>query len=261
MLSRSFIFCLLFLAVSLPVQAKQDCRTMGATVQENEYQHLTYITREDPNAVKKCLEKELGGNRWEKKDGVDTLIVFCPSRKGSPDMKAAEVELAVQKRQESLKFLSSIQPKAANSNVDSYSFLAQQTGRSKQEADVLREKYAKLGYFRYIKTADGRQMSEGEIIGERHKKRLGISDSDSGSNSADDKKKQRAELKEKIKEAKKRGDMAEMMRLASEGQQFAGKESDKVYEQSWQLMESQYPEMLQASYPVRFTYMPELCIP
>ena len=221
-----------------------------------------YLTKEDLNTVKKCLEKELGGNRWEKKDGVDTLIVFCPSRKGSPDMKAAEVELAVQKRQESLKFLSSIQPKGADSNVDSYSFLAQQTGRSKQEADVLREKYAKLGYFRYIKTADGRQVSEGEIIGERHKKRLGITDSGSAS-AADkaDKKKQRAELKEKIKEAKKRGDMAEMMRLASEGQQFAGKESEKAYEQSWQLMESQYPELLQASYPVRFTYMPEVCIP
>jgi len=228
----------------------------------NEYHHLEYLTKEDVNTVKKCLEKELGGNRWEKKDGVDALIVFCPSRKGSPDMKAAEVELAVQKRQESLKALSSIQPKAANPNVDSYSFLAQQTGRSKQEADVLREKYAKLGYFRYIKTADGRQMSEGELIGERHKKRLGITDP--GPASADDKadkKKQRAELKEKIKEAKKRGDMAEMMRLASEGQQFAGKESEKTYEQSWQLMESQYPEMLQASYPVRFTYMAELCIP
>ena len=260
MLSRCFICCLLLLGVSLPVQANQDCRTMGATVQENEYQHLTYITREDPNAVKKCLEKELGGKRWEKKDGADTLIAFCPSRKGSPDMKVAEVQLAVQQRQESLKFLASMQPKGGY-NGDSYSFLAAQTGRTKQDADVLREKYAKLGYFRYIKTADGRQVSEAELIGERHKKRLGITDSGSAP-SADkaDKKKQRAELKEKIKEAKKRGDMAEMMRLASEGQQFAGKESEKAYEQSWQLMESQYPELLQASYPVRFTYMPGLCI-
>jgi hypothetical protein len=68
-----------------------------------------------------------------------------------------------------------------------------------------------------------------------------------------------------MKEAKKRGDLGEVMRLAAEAQQTdarASKAADPTpayQKQAWQLHESAYAELLAAAYWSRI-YVSNLCI-
>ncbi len=218
-----------------------------------------WLTKDGVDVVQGHFWKVSGNSKkhWEKDaEGRDTLAIYCSIQGGGGDMNAVMVEGKGRgvKEAEGGKFY--------------FSNLASRTGHTQQEADVLYQKYSRLGYFRSVSDPDheGQEISEDRLINRRIEKQLGlgvqpISKKSEGSEQ------DKAELKRKITEAKKRGDMNALMRLAQEGQKMAapdtarandfGRRTDK---QAWTLLESAYPELAEVTYTTRVTFQSCPCL-
>lgn len=149
---------------------------------------------------------------------------------------------------------------------DLFQELARASGHSRQEADVLAGRYATLAgaYFRQVPKEGGGWESEETAILRKHRRQLGFQDSGSRQvqPAGDDQsaKAKVTDLKARIKDAKKRGDMAEVMRLAAEAQQTApgAKAAEQTAaidrdtkQQAWLLAESSFSELSTAAYRSR----------
>jgi hypothetical protein len=153
-----------------------------------------------------------------------------------------------------------------------YQELARASGHTKQEADVLAGRYATLAgaYYRQVPKEGGGWESESVAITRKHQKQLGIQDPSPppsmrpGGDSA-----AASDLKARMQAAKKRGDTAEMMRLAGEAQNMAAGASKAaepaqamdrdVKRNAWRIAESSYTELLTAAYWSRI-YLSGMCM-
>jgi hypothetical protein len=219
-----------------------------------------WLTKDGADVVKGHFWKVSGNSRkhWEKDaEGRDTLVIYCSIQGGGGDMNAVMV--------------SGKGPgvKEAEGGKSYFSNLASRSGHSQQEADVLYQKYSRLGYFRSVTDPDheGQEVDESTLIVRRIEKRLGLGAQPTISKKSEGSEQARADLKRKIKEAKMRGDMNELMRLAQEGQKMAAPEisqatqiSKRTDEQTWTLYESAYPELVEVTYATRVAFLNCPCL-
>lgn len=258
MLLRFYICCFLLVVASLPAHAQSDpaCLSQDSVPEMADNPSHGWLSREAPEAVKARFEKRADNDKrhW---DG-DTLVISCAV--GGPpayDMPAVRVEGM------------GAGVSTATGDKAYYSDLARRTGHTQQEADVLYNKYAQLhgAYFRTVPDGRGSQASEETVILKRHEKQLGIEPPAAPSGPSGDSKQRGAELKKKMEAAKKRGDMNEMMRLAGEAQQLSAPAAagaaavmKKTDQQTWSLLESSFPELIQAAYRTRITRLTCPCL-
>ena len=262
-LSASSLSCsLLFLFASMGLCAEDPpCLNPNNSVPATVAQYKNeWLTKDGVDVVKGHFWKVSGNSKkhWEKDtEGRDTLVIYCSIQGGGSDMDAVMV--------------SGKGPgvKEAEGGKFYFSNLASRTGHTQQEADVLYEKYSGLGYFRSVSDPDheGQEISENGLIFRRIEKRLGLGVQPSVSKKSEGSEQALADLKMKIKEAKKRGDMNELMRLAQEGQKMAAPViaqandfSKRTDEQTWTLLENAYPELAEVTYATRVTYLSCPCL-
>jgi hypothetical protein len=216
-----------------------------------------WLSRSAPDEIRAHLAKLAPGARWE----GETLSYTC-MMEGQP---YRERGLTVS---------------GAGAGVEAtrqvfYSRLAAASGHTSEEGEELARKYAALGaaYFRRVRDEKGRELDEDQLILRRHEQKLGIvrpTEADLGvdGKTKQDQKARAAELKEKIKAAKARGDMAEVMRLAGEAQSMSApmaEKAQKVQErtdrQTWDLFQSAYPDLAKAAFKTRIAFGQISCLP
>jgi len=253
-------FFILFFIAGTPAHAeKQNCLPMGS-VKESPYNNDDFLSRESAENIKAILMKMSSYGLKKRLDGDSIIIVACPSE----DYPSEDVLLLTVSGGDD-EIEGEIEGEGVAFSWEYFTDLAAKTGHTKQEADTLYKKYARLkGSFRYVMDEKtGKTYPESKIIWESHKKRLGIGKQTlSSANNADYKKKADA-LKKRIDAAEAKGDMSEMMKLAAEAQQLnapvykeTGEMMENVSKQTWQLLESVYPDLLQAIYPTSIKLNP-----
>jgi hypothetical protein len=243
----------LLLLPALQVRAEDPpCLPPGSVPELASNPSHGWLSKSGPAEVKRHLETIAGkkpgdGTLWE----GDTLKMSCAIQGPAYQMTAATVTGG------------GPGPSAVTSGATDFQALAQRSGHTPQEADVLARRYQGLAgrYFRSVPDGQGGQVNEETLIVRRHEKALGITPptaSDMGD--AGDLKARAQVIKQKIADAKKRGDTAEMMRLASEAQQLASPAmaraeavQKRTDAQAWALLESALPELMDASYATRIT--------
>lgn len=251
-----FLGCLL-LVLPLAVSAQSDppCLPLDS-VPVTPGTSGIWLTHEGGDAVKAHFWK-LAGNARKRWDGA-SLIIACEI--GGPparDMTAVVVESG------------GANELTAKFTREYIANLAKNTGHSPQEADVLYNKYAQLSGARYRQVPDdkGGLTNESALIFKRHEKQLGIGAPAAPAQPPGDAKQRAAALKQKMKAAKKRGDMAEMMRLAAEAQDMSApmaaqtmavtKQTDQ---QVWALLQSASSDLAQAAFRTQISGVPGPCL-
>ncbi|MHB8874878.1 MAG: hypothetical protein ACYC8T_14410 [Myxococcaceae bacterium] len=245
---RSVVGLSLAAFIASPAQAgeRPSCFA-GEAVPEMPDKPHNWLSKDSAADIRKHFEKLTGSNRWEK----GTLIMPCAVQGEAHDRPAVTVEGAGE------------DPPPPGGLLPTFTVLAQNSGHTLKEAEALAKKYEQLrgSFYRYVPDERGQYVSESQLIHERHKKRLGIVEPELTKVPADDRaaKKERAKaLKVKIKAAKERGDIEEMMRLAGEAQNMsapgvamAKEVTATANKQGWALMESVYPDLMSARYRTR----------
>lgn len=255
------ICCFVFLATPLPALAQEDppCLNPNNTILvKADDPSKGWLTRDGADVVKTRIWKVAGGarKRW---DG-GSLIINC-SIGGGEAYEMTAVTVAGNGRDSSV----------APLGKDFYSNLATRTGHTQQEADVLWGRYSKLsGFYRIVPDPDGEGtwISEDALIQRRIVRQLGGRGAGPASLAGNANREQRvAELKKAIEAAKKRGDRAELMRLATEGQQLAAPQvaaanqvSKQTDQQAWKQLELAYPELAKAAWPTMVTRSSAACV-
>ncbi len=254
-----YICCLLLLTACLPRIALSDptCAPAGSVLETpGNYLH-GWLSKLGPDQAKAYVEglARGEGKHWE----GDTLIIKCKIEdEESIDISAASVEGAGPDIPD------------GTFNKDFFAGLAERTGHSKQEADVLYKKYAQLKgtYYRQVPDGNGGMVNESTAIFNRHKRDIDTSGVERSAGSQQDKQKQAEALKKKILAAQAKGDMNEMMRLAAEIQQMnapvmeqTAKLNQSADQQQWQMLEGAYGELAQAAYRSKITIFNGACLP
>ncbi len=257
MFYRHCLYCLLCLTAWLPVCGWADplCVPQGSVPELPDNPSHGWLTRQDADQTRAYLQQFAAGeSRWE----GGALIVRCEIEGSeSNDMTVAHVESAG--------------PPMPGVGFDKKYFtdLAQRTGHTDQEADVLYNKYTRLQgvYFRQVPDGQGGFMSEGQAIFDRHKAQAPSAPAPPSAGERQSKEMQAKALKEKIKAAQARGDMQEMMRLAAEAQQLnapmmaqAERINQGAADEQWRMLENAYGELAQAAYRVRVTPAFSACL-
>src|SRR5512134_365837 len=213
-----------------------------------------YLSKSGADDVKRHVAKVAGKGTW---NGT-TYVMPCGVQGPEIEMSAASVETG-----------------GAGAQTDAWNKqffvdLAKRTGHTKQEADVLGGKYAKLAgaFYRHVPDGNGGTVTEETLILKRHQKKVGIAETEASAEGVSEDLEKRAKaLEAKLMAAQKRGDAAEMMRLAAEAQSLstganekATKVMRKTDQQTWQLLESAYSELAEAAYRTRIKIHPCPCI-
>ena len=214
----------------------------------------TYLSKSGADDVKRHFAKVAGKGTWN----GNTYVMPCGVQGPEIEMSAASVETGG----------AGAQTDAWNKQF--FADLAKKTGHTKQEADVLGGKYAKLAgaLYRHVPDGNGGAVTEDTLILKRHQKEFGIVETEAGAKDASEDLEKRAKaLKAKLMAAQQRGDTAEMMRLAAEAQSMSTGASEKATKrmrktdhQTWQLLESAYPELAEAAYRTQIKILSCPCI-
>jgi hypothetical protein len=254
-----YMCCLLILTAFLPRIALSDppCAPAGSVLEIPDNFLHGWLSKLGPDQAKAYVETlaQGEGKRWE----GDTLIITCKVENEEPvDISAASVEGAGPDI-----------PDGAFTK-DYFAGLAARTGHSKQEADVLYKKYARLkgAFYRQVPDGNGSMVNESTAIFNRHKRDIDTSGVEKAAGSQQDKQKQAEALKKKILAAQAKGDMNEMMRLAAEVQQMnapvmeqTAKMNRSADQQQWQMLEGAYAELAQVTYRSKITIFNGACLP
>jgi hypothetical protein len=216
-----------------------------------------WLSRSAPDEIRAYVVKVVRAARWE----GDTLSYTC-SMEGQPYRE------------------SGLTVSGAGAGIEAtrqvlFSRLAAASGHTSEEGEELKRKFAVVvtSFFRRVRDEKGRELGEDQLILRRHEQKLGIvrpTEADLGvdAKTKQDQKARGAELKEKIKAAKARGDMAEVMRLAGEAQSMSApmaEKAQKVQErtdrQTWDLLQSAYPDLARAAFKTRIAFGQISCLP
>jgi hypothetical protein len=217
---------------------------------------------------------------WLAKDGGDAVRTYLSKVMDSQDWRGAELYRGcVQWKQGCMVARlegagapgAAAQPASAR-RASYFQDLAARSGHSKQEADVLASRYATLAgaFYRQVPDGKGGWESEEAAIVRKHRHQLGIDDARAGgpglATQAGSEQRGR-DLQARAKEAKKRGDMAEMMRIAAEAQGQGVPSAERTSaadpvdkKKAWLLMESSFTELATAAYRSRIFLGTGTCI-
>lgn len=259
MFYRHCLYSLLCLAAWLPICGWADplCVPRGSVPELPDNPSHGWLTRQDADQTRAYLQQfATGKSRWE----GEALIVRCEMQGSEPtDMTVAHVKSAGETIPE-IAF-----------KKEYFTDLAQRTGHTPQEADVLFTKYAGLqgAYFKQIPDGSGGFISEGQAIFDRHKGQAPAAPTAPSASERQSKAVQAEVLKEKVKAAQTRGDMQEMMRLVAEAQQLnapmmaqAERVNQGAADEQWRMLENAYGELAQAAYRTRVTpALATACLP
>jgi hypothetical protein len=216
-----------------------------------------WLSRSAAGDIRAHVGKVAPGGSWKGND----LIVTCPIEGSALDQAAG---LTVEDKGDG---------EAATRGLN-FPRLAAATGHTREEGEELARKYEPLGgaFYRYVRDEKGREIHESDLILRQHEKKLGIvrpTEKDLGvdASSKQAKKAQADELREKIKAAKARGDMAEVMRLAGEAQAAQAplaektmKVQERIDHQNWDLFQSAHADLARAAFRTRITFHPASCL-
>jgi hypothetical protein len=217
-----------------------------------------WLSRSPAGEIRAHLGKVAPGGRWKGKELIFPCII-----QGVP---APEAGLMVEDAGGGI-------PKVPRAT--SFSRLATASGHTSAEGEELARRYAPLSaaFYRTVRDEKGQEIQEDQLILRQHEKKLGITaptEADFGldESSKKDQKARAAELREKVKAAKARGDMAEVMRLAGEAQaqsapltEKAVKAQERTDRQTWDLLQSAHPDLARAAFRTRITFQPHSCAP
>jgi hypothetical protein len=217
-----------------------------------------WLSRSSASEIRAHLGKAASGGRWKGNE----LIVACIIE-GTPQ---PEVGLEVEDAGGGVEKVPRTMP---------FSRLATASGHTSAEGEDLARRYASLGaaFYRYVRDEKGQELQEDALILRQHEKKLGITgptEADLGldGTSKKDQKARAAELREKIKAAKARGDMAEVMRLAGEAQaqsaplaEKAVKVQERTDRQTWDLLQSAHADLARAAFRTRISFTSSGCLP
>lgn len=251
-LGISFVAALCFGAPALA--GTPSCFGNDAVNDSPENYPPTYLSKSSADDVKRHFAKVAGKGTWK----GNTYVMPCGVQGPEIEMSAASVDTG-----------------GAGAQTDAWNKqffldLAGKTGHTRQEADVLGGKYAKLAgaFFRHVPDGNGGTVTEETLILRRHEKKVGIAETEASAEGvSEDLEKRARALEAKLMAAQKRGDTAEMMRLAAEAQSLSTGANEKATKlvrktdrQTWQLLESAYPELAEAAYRTRITILSCPCI-
>ncbi len=217
------------------------CLPPGAVQLNPESPQDGWLSKNGAADLRQHIGKVAGGGQW---DG-STLYLMCAIQGPALRMKAVEVSAAGR-------------GVPAAGDRRSLSRLAQRTGHTPQQADVLAGKYERLAgaFFRQVPDGQGGLVGEDELILRKHKLRAGVDDeAEAPDGDAEMSEAQASALEAKIEAAQRRGDMAELMRLATQARAGAepataraNQASAKIERGTWQALDSAWPELAQAAY-------------
>lgn len=203
-----------------------------------------WLTRESAQDVRKRFEALVGGipHHWE----GDTLVLTCDLMGDTREYGCVEVAA------------SGGPVEIARGGKAMFSDLAARSGHTQQEADVLARRYARIekAYYREVPREGGGWISEEELIIDRAKRALGISDEATGDFLDQDTEARGEALAQQIEAAQDRGDTEEVMRLALAAQpgnaqvaKQAAAATEKIYKERWLLLERIIGPLTDAAYP------------
>jgi hypothetical protein len=265
-MNRARCSALLLLAVAAQTaRAAEDGASPScvpeASVRENPgFRNDTWLSRERGDTVRMHLAKVMGSSDWRGQDlygSCEQVSTPCMVARLESGPTANPTFPTPKQNRE-----------YAGLQKEYFQDLARASGHTKQEADVLGGRYASLAgaYFRQVPKPGGGWESEDVAITRRHRERLGIQGPVPGeARPPPGDTAETARLKARIAEAKKRGDVAEMMRLLGEAQKAASGASKAAgptpgyQQQTWLLFESSYTDLLTAAYWSRI-YVSGMCI-
>ncbi len=212
---RTFYWLAVLLAAPAVAADRPACLPAGAVLQNPEIALGGWLLKSGADDVKRTLTKAAGSGTWE----GDTLTMSCRIGGGKAlRMKVATVSSS-----------GGGVPEAGDARA--LAALAARTGHSRQEAEVLARRYGELSaaFFRSVRDEDGSELSERELILRKHARRVGGVDpeADGGAGGEMDEAAAQA-LEKRIEQAQERGDLNEVMRLASEANQAAAPAAEKA---------------------------------
>ena len=253
-MTRGILLVLLLLMKAGISQASPACFPPGTAPEQQDHTFGMdrWLSRSSTVELQQYYSKLSSSERWKQDEPSVTLILACGIQ--GPPVDMTSVRLTVRAKE------------SLDATRQRFSEIATMTGHSQQEAEVLAKKVNKLqqAFFRNVKDEQGHWVPEDQLIQRRHEKALGIDNQEEkarqtfgnggkdGSRTAE--KEAAQSLKKKIKEARARGDMAEVMRLAGEAQQMAaptlekGKNFSNPANITWDLSAASVDEQLQAAY-------------